>query len=183
MFTRLVQPKPKTPPTLMSVLNFNTSDLNANRAGTLSKRQQRIAEASQPSLLIQMVLMGHVVGIIGILIVIVLASGVTSQKLLFLAVASVVIISPFLYAIDRVSAMKKGGLSPDDVASGEVLSVCGTVECQPALIPTQPGRIRIENRSFTVPNALLDLINSESTYCAYYTTDTKRIISLEVLPE
>lgn len=183
MLNHLTQAKPKHPPTLMSVLDFKLSDLNANRNGALSKRQLHIAESGQPNLLIQMVLMGHVVAIIGILIVIVFVSGVTAERLLFLGVASMVIVSPFLYAMDRISAMKKSSLSPEDVASGEVLSVCGLVECHPAPIPTQPARIRIDDKSFKVPNALLDLINSEKPYCAYYTTHTKRIISLEVLHE
>jgi len=167
----------------MSILDFKLSDLHANRKGILSKRQRRIAEDSQPNLLIQMVLMGHVVVIIGILIVIVFVSGVTAERLMFLVVASVVIVSPFLYAMDRISAIKKAGLSPEDVQSGEVLSVCGLVECYPPPIPTQPAKIRIEGKSFHVPNTLLDVIDSEQPYCAYYTPHGKRIVSIEIVTE
>lgn len=181
MVTNLTQTKPQNPPTIMTILNFNLGDLSANKAGKLSKRQLRLAESGQPNLLVQMVLLGHVTLIIGVMALIVLASGVTSGKLLFLGVASMVVLSPFLYAMNRMNESRKSSLTPDDIASGEVLSVTGDVTLHPSSVPNQPTKIQINEQSFTVPKALLDLLNDGQPVCVYYTTHSKRLVSLEVL--
>jgi len=169
---------PKRPATLMTVFNFTLSDVSANKAGNLSKRQARLAEATQPNPLVQLILMGHVALIIGVMVLIVMASGVTTEKLLFLGVASMVILSPFLYAMNRVNTTQKGGLSADDLASGEVLSHSGQVTPIPATGLNQPTRIQVDDMRFTVPKSALELFDEGTTYTIYYTSESKKIVSV-----
>lgn len=177
MITNPTKQTPKPPLTLMVVFNFNLSDLSANKAGKLSKRQIRIAEASQPNPLVQLILMGHVGLIIGVMVLIVMASGVTAEKLLFLAVASMVILSPFLYAMNRVNTTQKSGLSPEDLQSGEVIPVCGAVSVQQGAI-NQPHRVQIEDMNFIIPKDALDLFQPEQAYCIYYAPHSRKIVSV-----
>jgi len=166
------------PATLMTTFNYNLSDLSANKAGKLSKRQIRLAEATQPNPLVQLILMGHVGLIIGVMTLIVLASGVTAEKLLFLGVASMVVLSPFLYAMNRVNMTQKSGLSADDLTSGEVLSVCGDVTMVSTVGLNQPTRIQVDAMRFTVPKDAPDLFDPDQTYCVYYATHSKKIVSV-----
>jgi hypothetical protein len=163
----------------MGVFNFTLSDLNANKQGNLSKRQTRIAEASQPNVLVQLILLGHVGVIIGVMALIVLSSGATTERLLFLAGGSVVVLSPFLYAMGRMSNTQKGGLSAEDLQSGEVLSVCGEVVVHKAETIKQPHRIVIADKRFIIPKDALDLFDPEQQYCIYYAPHSRKIVAVD----
>ncbi|GEM_PF-3081814 len=178
MITNPTKPTPKRPPTLMGVFNFNLSDLIANQDGKLSKRQIQIASATQPNPLVQLILMGHVGLIIGVMGLIVVASGITAEKVFFLIVASMVILSPFLYAMNRVSMAQNSGLSADDLQSGEVLSICGAVTLQKSETMRQPHRIQVDEMRFTIPTEALDLFQEGREYCIYYATHSRKIVSI-----
>lgn len=177
MITNLTK-TPKRPLTLMVAFNFNLSDLSANKAGNLSKRQIRIAEATQPNPLVQLILMGHVALIIGVMVLIVMASGVTAEKLLFLVGASMVVLSPFLYAMNRMNMMQHSGLSAEDLGSGEVLSVCGLVTPQPSTMLNQKHYITVDTMRFAVPEDALALFDPDQSYCIYYASHSKKIVSV-----
>ncbi len=165
--------------TLMKVFNFTLGDLNANKAGTLSKRQIRLAESSQPNPIVQLVLMGHVGIIIGILALIVFASGATAEKLLFLGVAGMVILSPFLYAMNRLNMTQNQSLSADDLAENHVLSVCGAITLQPGIGVNGLAKVEIENMIFRLPKDGMQVLNGEKAYCMYYAPHSKKILSIE----
>lgn len=165
--------------TLMKVFNFTLGDLNANKAGTLSKRQIRLAESSQPNPIVQLVLMGHVGIIIGILALIVFASGATAEKLLFLGVAGMVILSPFLYAMNRLNMTQNQSLSADDLAENHVLSVCGAITLQPGIGVNALAKVEIENMIFRLPKDGMQVLNGEKAYCMYYAPHSKKILSIE----
>lgn len=173
----------KQPMTLMKVFNFTLADLNANKAGTLSKRQIRLAEATQPNPLVQLVLMGHVGIIIGVLALITFASGVTTERLLFLGVAGMVILSPFLYAMNRVNMMQSTGLSADDLADNEVLSVCGEITFHAPVGLNASAKLEVGSMTFTLPKGASDLLNLHASYCVYYAAHSKRIVSIEAVGE
>lgn len=168
----------KRPTTLMTTFNFNLSDLSANEAGKLSKRQTRIAEATQPNPIIQLILMGHVAIILGVLSLIVLAGGATTERLVFLAFAGMVILSPFLYAMNRINMAQNSGLSADDLASGEALSVSGHVELVQAPALNQPAKIAVEDMRFTVPKEAVDLFMDGTIYTVFYASHSKKILSI-----
>lgn len=178
MITNLTKSS-KQPITLMKVFNFTLGDLNANKAGTLSKRQIQIAETSQPNPIVQLVLMGHVGIIIGILALIVFASGATAEKLLFLGVAGMVILSPFLYAMNRLNMTQNQGLSVDDIAENHVLSVCGSITLHQAVGVNASAKVEIESMIFKLPKDGMQVLNGEKAYCMYYAPHTKRIVSIE----
>lgn len=177
--TMIANQTKQAPLTLMGVFNFTLSDLNANKQGNLSKRQMRLAEASQPNVMVQLILLGHVGVIIGVMALIVLSSGATTERLLFLAGGSVIVLSPFLYAMSRMSTTQKGGLSSEDLQSGEVLSVCGAVLVRKAETIKQPHRIMIADKRFIIPKDALDLFNPEQEYCIYYASHSRKIVAVD----
>lgn len=176
MISKLIPAKPKHPPTLMKLFDFTMNDLRANQSGVLSKRQIRIAESSQPNLMIQIILMGHVAFIIGILVVIVLASGVSTEKIILLALASMIIVSPFFIAMQRMNTIQSSGLSTEDLELAEVRQICGVITIVDIRMNT--AKLKIGNQKFKVPKEVADLINQEISYCVHYTPHSWKLLSL-----
>ena len=123
--------------------------------------------------------MGHVGIIIGVLALIVFAGGVTPEKLLFLGIAGMVILSPFLYAMNRLNMAQNQGVSVDDLNENQVLSACGEVLLHPAVGINASDKVEIENMTFRLPKNGLQVLDAETAYCIYYAPHSKRIISIE----
>lgn len=172
----------RRPLTLMSAFNFNHSDLYANKAGELSKRQIKLAEGNQPNSLVQMIILGHVVALFGVLVVIIVASGMDiGQALPLLVIGGGIIMMPFFYAFSKVTAYEPQTLLPADVDAGEVLSTCGTIDFNEAEPAVTSRRFSVDGVKFVVKREVMQVFEQGASYCIYYTPANKVILSIEVL--
>lgn len=166
----------KTTRALMNSFKFSEVDLEANREGKLSGRQKEKLVGQQPSALVQAVMVGHFVIVIGLLGLIAFASQNTWMFVITLAVIAV-LAAPF--------SMMAGGGRPalrDDVAKGQVMSACGD-----AVLTSQAGirgntySLMIAQITFKIEERTYRQIENGRAYCAYYLPQSRTLLSIEAV--
>lgn len=162
---------------LMKALNVTPLDLAANRAGQLSKQQRKVLLPPPTSDLVQMVLVGHFLLIVGIVGVIAWAVNEPAMWVVFIVIMAVV-------GLPLTLVGGRGFKRPvliQDVQAGEVMQVCGIVRREHVSGRMGYYRLSIEAHQWHVPSSVYHAVADGSMVCAYYLPQSKHLLALEMV--
>ena len=150
---------------LMSLLRFDTQDMTFNRKGVMSPRQQqRFMRGGRGRALLTAALGGVVASAIGRG-----GADMSTFQFIFTQILNAVFFGWLTWTM-HMDLFK-------DAVGGRVEQVSG----KPTLQLLRNGRrLCIGDMAFPVSNPLLEVLNPDTSYCAYYAPNSNRLLALEM---